>query len=195
MLPGTNSFSMKSAAFWAVFLMGFTFLGFPFPLSGQEIGDPLAKYNEAFGSTSGSEAITVLLKVRSSLLSLLKFILLVASLGMLLLSVINMMQGESSAAKRMFMWFLGLGIGFSLIGVVSRFGTYSATSGALQRANDFSSIKMAVGGVLSVLLSIVSMVTLVMVVIHVMKGEKDGFEKLIKWLVVSVAGLSLLNII
>jgi hypothetical protein len=155
----------------------------------------IAKYEQFYGSGKGLELVLVLGNIRNILLRILNLFLLIAGLITLLTALINFISGENSGVKRMLLWGIGLLLGFGLLSVfASHGGNYSPSGGALSRAGDFNSIKQLVGGVLSVLLSIVSMVSCAVVSIHVMKGEKDGIEKLLKWFVISVIGMVLLNI-
>ena len=190
MLTQTHSGMTGRAVFITVLLVAF------FSLVPDCLAqDAVTRYEEFYGAGSESGPVTVLLNVRSGLYKTARAILLIAGLTTLLLATVNMMQGDSSSAKRMFLWGIGLALGLALLSIVSTHGSYSASGRALSRSGDFSSIKMVVGSVLSIILSLVSMVTLTVVSIHVMKGERDGIEKFIKWLVVSVIGMALLNIV
>ena len=185
---------MRRTVLVAVLLVAGMFLLVPEVASATEFNS-LSKYEEVYGVDSVKTVADVLRNVRVGLFKALRLLLLIASLAMLVLTAINVMQGDSGAAKRLFMWAIGLAIGLALLSIVANHGTYAPVDKALTRANSFSGIKQTVGDAMQVALSIVSMIMLVVVSIHVMRGEKDGFEKLLKWLIASVLGITLLNII
>lgn len=159
--------------------------------------DALSKYNEYFGADGANgNLILTLSTLRSALYRVLEAVLLIGGLSTLLMAVLNLIQGEKSGIKRMFLWGIGLMIGFGLLAIfASHGGVYAGSSRALARAGSFASIKETVGTVLSMLMSILSMVSSVIVSIHMMKGERDGVEKAIKYFILSLVGLLLLNIV
>jgi len=59
----------------------------------------------------------------------------------------------------------------------------------------FAGFRYGFVSVVMALLGIAVMVSLTVVVIHVINGDKEGAQKMIKWLVATVVGLILINII
>lgn len=147
-------------------------------------------FEEAFGQGAkmgGGSLVGVLSSIRDALVRFIKIVVGLSGLVSLALAVYNMMCGEQGAGKRLALWGVGLVLGVVLLHVVSETGSagYSEVG--------FAGLGGLVGSVLEIALSIIAMVTLGAVVVHVMNGERDGMNKLFKWLLCCVAGLSLIE--
>lgn len=59
----------------------------------------------------------------------------------------------------------------------------------------FADFRNGFVSVVTAVLGIAVMVSLAVVVIHVVNGDKEGAQKMIKWLVATVIGFILINII
>lgn len=175
-----------------VFLSAVLYFAPPVPCEAQmsreeienAINSELSNRDSDYLPKDGS-ALDVVLKIRNAMIRFLKVILLLSSLVSLVLASYNMMSGEPSGVKRMFLVAAGLAVGLVLLEVMGKVG-YNAGGNEL---------KDQVRAVLQVLLSIVSLVTLVGTAIQIMHGEKEGIPKLFKWLIVSVLGISFMNIV
>ena len=143
-------------------------------------------------NTGGRSAVDVLESVRSGLLSLLRAVLGVGALATLVYVLYGLMNGKQEAAQKMLVWVLVLSLSFAALVVFSKTGT-GVGSGTHLDGNGFN-IGL-VRSVLQIMLSMVSMVTLVSATIHVIGGDQEGSKKLLKWIVISAVGLSLLSMI
>ena len=147
------------------------------------------KYSEYFEKTdANTSAGKVLWDIRSGMLRFLQVVLGVAALGALVLACYNMLSGEQSGAKRLFLWGAGLVLGWTLLSVFSNVGMAGYVEG-----EGFAGLQGTVAEVLEISLSIICMVTLVVVAVHIMNGERDGMQKFIRWLTFSGAGLLLME--
>ena len=152
-----------------------------------------ALYESTFGDNSAQTRQTragqLVSDIRSALVRFLKLVVGIASLASLVLAAYNMFNGEQSGAKRFFMWGLGLVIGWTLLTVV---GNLRTPAGSVE---GFAKLQGAVAEVLEIALSIVCMVTMAVVVIHIMNGERDGFQKLFRWMIISGVGVVLMEVV
>ena len=159
------------------------------PVYGQIDNELDGLYESNFGGYGAqTRAGQLVSNIRSALVRFLKLIVGVASLASLVLAAYNMFNGEQSGAKRFFMWGLGLAIGWTLLTVL---GNMSTPAGAVE---GFAGLQGTVAEVLEIALSMVCMVTLAVVVIHIMNGERDGFQKLFRWMIISGVGVLLVEV-
>lgn len=160
---------------------------------------PQLGYCGGYETVDTSKAVDMILRLRHSLATFLKFILAFGAIITLVLAMMTMMQGDSSAAKRFFMWVAGLIIGIFFLEFMEKIGGYPNPENNKIYAENFdgletfSNIKLLIRGILSSVLCMISMVVLTINVIHFMKGDREGLEKLQKWLIYSVAGIGLLS--
>ena len=147
-------------------------------------------YNEMFGSPDGSSKLgEAVWGIRDALLKFLKVLMGLASLGALVLAIYNLYVGESGGAKRLFMWMAGLAVGTTLLSVVGGINPEVTSGGG------FAGLQGLIAELLEAVLCVICMITLAVVSIHIMNGEKDGFQKLIRWFLVSSIGLVLLELL
>ena len=90
----------------------------------------------------------------------------------------------------MIFWLIGSSIGFTLLTLFSGIGGQSKVSGS-----GFELIKTEIASVLLIMLSVVSMVSGAISVYHLMKGERDGTEKVLKTFIVSALGCMLISLV
>lgn len=142
--------------------------------------------------------VGILAKVRGALALFLRAVLALAALGTLAVAVLQLSSGDQGAAKRMFMWLIGLSVCFVLLvlfGGSSSSLVFGGSTVVPDRGTGFGALRLSVGNIIESLLSIVAMVSLVNTSIHFMKGERDGAEKLFRWLIISVVGIVLLRVV
>lgn len=159
----------------------------------NEMEQKFDEYYGGFDFSSDYSAVNALEKIRTALFKFLIVVIGIAALASLVMGIYNMMQGEPQSAKRMFIWFVGLAVGLSLLAVISTLGHEDINHVGHETA--FSNLRLLLGNVMEIALTIVSMVTLAITSIHVMNGEKDGIQKLIRWFVISTIGLALLHVV
>ena len=147
-------------------------------------------YESTFGDYGAqTRAGQLVSDIRSALVRFLKLVIGIASLASLVLAAYNMFNGEQSGAKRFFMWGLGLAIGWTLLTVL---GNMSTPAGSVE---GFAGLQGTGAEVLEIALSMVCMVTMAVVVIHIMNGERDGFQKLFRWMIISGVGVVLMEVV
>ena len=150
----------------------------------------------ADGDSFDSGLNTALGKAKTAMFGVLEGLLVIAGLGASVLAVIQMMNGDRTAAKRIMYWGLGLVLGFAMLAVLGNFnitggkGLETASSGG-----DFATLKSAVSEALQLAFIIISGVCVVIVSVRIMHGEQDGFRNLYTWLIGSVIGLTLLMLV
>lgn len=160
-------------------------------VSAQSIDNELIQdYEKTFGSSSGStDVANILINIRVFLVRFLTVILGIASLSTLTLAAYNMFTGESSGAKRFFMWGIALVVGLVVLSVIAKMNTSAVST------EGFAGLQGSIAEVLEITLSMICMVTLVVVAVHIMNGERDGFQKFFRWLSISGVGLVLMEVI
>ena len=171
----------------------------PVPVSAQSktddyvsVEDFESRYDSTFGTTTENTGLAQhVMEIRKALIRFLKIVLFIVSLGSLVLAVYNMMSGENSGAKRFFMWGIALAVGLILLEVLGKVG--GSAAGAVSEG--FAGLQGTVAEVLEIALSIIMMVTLVVVAIHIMNGERDGFQKFFRWIIISNVGLVVIEAI
>lgn len=140
--------------------------------------------------SSGDSLSSVLGDIKRGLFGILEALVIIAALGAIVFAVIQMLQGERSALKRIFLWVAGLTLGFAFLNVLENLSV-STTGGT----GAFSAIKGLVSETLQMVFIMASGICVVMATIHILKGEQDGLPKLYSWLIASMVGLLLLKII
>lgn len=168
----------------------FMFVSFPsmYAQTGSALGEEFSGNYYTYFGTGGSGPVKLIADLRDAFVTLLKIVLVICSLGSLVLAAINMMGGEPSGAKRFFLWGIGLAVGLAVLSMVSGMG-YTVHEG-----EGFAGLQGTVAALLEVILSMVCMVTVSVVVVHIMNGEKDGFQKFLRWMLISGIGLALIEV-
>lgn len=149
-------------------------------------------FEESFGQGArmgGGSLVGVLVSIRSALVRFIKIVIGLSGMVSLTLAVYNMMSGEQGTGKRFALWGAGLVLGVVFLHIVA-----NTDSGAYLEVG-FAGLGGLLGSVLEIALSIIAMVTLGAVVVHVMNGERDGVNKLFKWLLCCVVGMSLIEVV
>ena len=142
-------------------------------------------------SIKSFEAASALFRLRGTFSTILQYFLGILALVALVTTVFNFIKGDQGGATRMIFWLLGAVVGFILLSI---FGSVKADTGSASGLG-FSAIKNEVLGILTALLSVVSMISGTVAVYHLMKGEREGTEKVLKTFIVSVVGSILLSIV
>lgn len=129
--------------------------------------------------------------IRAALYKTLRVVLGMGALASLVYVIYGVMGGKQEAAQKMLVWVLVLSLCFALLTV---FGNLrGGSSGHVLSGGVFNGQFTMIRSVLQILLSMVCMVTMVVTTIHVIGGDQEGAKKLLKWIVVSSAGLALLS--
>lgn len=133
--------------------------------------------------------------IREGLLAVLKAVLALGALATLVYIVYGLISGQPDSAKKMMVWVAVLSLCYVMVEVFSQTGTGVVAGGKHLSGGSFSYQFGLVRSALQIILSMVCMVTLVVASIHVIGGDQEGSKKLLKWIVVSSAGLSLLSLV
>lgn len=145
-------------------------------------------------NSTGNGAANLISNLFTGFYKVLVAFLGLASAASLVTAIIKLTEGDSAGAKKFFFWLIGTVVGFVILFVLSKSPKALSNAGRAAGGN-FAEFKVAVKSLIGFLLEIVSMITLVGSVLHVINGEQDSFGKLYKWLLGSMAGIVLLSVI
>lgn len=123
--------------------------------------------------------------------NILSVVLGICALISLVSAVFTLMQGDQSSAKRMFLWLIGFVVGLILVSI---FKDNPLSKSGVSSAGGFSSVAGEIKAIIQILLSVVAMISAAVSAFHMMKGEREGVEKVLRVLVISCVGFIIIGV-
>lgn len=126
--------------------------------------------------------------LKGNIAYLLTSLLIGVAMVTLTVTVVHIMQGDRESVKKFIRWVLVASIGVCLLEVVGH-----PNPAGSELCGEIRKVITALGGILKVLMLIGASGSLVIVVVKMLKGERESAEHLLYWLVGFAVGVVILS--